>query len=163
MFRTIRVGERVPPVQLGRLRNGMVQADSLEALCAGRRIILVGLPGAFTPVCSGTHVPDFVQKAPQLKASGFSDIVCIAANDPWALEDWRVTLDPEERLTFLSDGNLDFARKTGLTRNDRDLFLGERCRRFVMIVNNAVVERLSVEAELAAITCTRASDVMLDA
>ncbi|MFC5344226.1 peroxiredoxin family protein [Brevundimonas staleyi] len=163
MFRTIRVGERIPPVRLGRLRDGAVQSDNIETLCTGRRGILVGLPGAFTPVCSGTHVPDFVERAPQLKASGFDFIICLAANDPWAMDLWSRSLDPEGRLTFLSDGNLEFARKTGLTRTDPDLFLGERCRRFMMVVDGAVVEKLSVESELAAVTCTRSQDVMLDA
>lgn len=163
MVRTIRVGERLPPVRLGRLRDGEVQSDNIETLCAGRRGILVGLPGAFTPVCSGRHVPDFVDRAPQLKVSGFDFIICIAANDPWTIDVWSRQLDPEGRLTFLSDGNLEFARKTGLSRAEPDLFLGERCRRFMMVVDGAVVEKLSVESEVAAITCTRARDVMLDA
>ncbi len=145
------------------MRNSFIQSESAEALFAGRRAILIGLPGAFTPACSGKHVPDFVQQAPRLKASGFDLIACVAANDPWTLEAWSRELDPDRQLVFLSDGNLEFARKTGLTRFDPDQFLGERCRRFMMILNGAVVEKLSVETELAAITCTRSVDVLLDA
>lgn len=163
MKRTIRVGERVPPVRLGRLSEGFVSSQSAETLFLGRRGILIGVPGAFTPVCSGTHVPDFVDRAPQLKASGFDFIACLAANDPWTLDAWSRQLDPEGRLLFLSDGNLEFARTTGLTRLDPDQFLGERCRRFMMVLNGAVVEKLSVEPELAALTCTRSADVLLDA
>ncbi|NJC40661.1 2-Cys peroxiredoxin 5 [Brevundimonas alba] len=159
----IRVGERVPPIRLGRLHEGFVTSQSLETLFQGRRGIVIGVPGAFTPVCTGSHVPDFVERAPQLKASGFDFIACIASNDPWALDLWSRQLDPEGRLIFLSDGNLEFVRKTGLTRSDPDQFLGERCRRFMMILNGAVVEKLSVEAELAALTCTRSADVLLDA
>lgn len=159
----IRVGERVPPVRLGRLSHGVVTSQSAETLFQGRRGILIGVPGAFTPVCSGTHVPDFVQRAPQLKASGYDFVACLASNDPWTLDVWGRQLDPEGRLMFLSDGNLEFVRKTGLTRTDPDYFLGERCRRFMMVLNGAVVEKLSVEPELAALTCTRAADVLLDA
>jgi 2-Cys peroxiredoxin 5 len=163
MIRTIRVGERVPSVRLGRLKDGFVTSQSTETLFQGRRGIVIGVPGAFTPVCSGSHVPDFVQRAPQLKASGFDFIACLAANDPWTMEAWSRELDPEGRLIFLSDGNLEFARKTGLTRADPDQFLGERCRRFVMVLNGAVVETLNVEAELAAMTCTRSADILLEA
>ena len=163
MIKTIRVGERVPPVRLGRLREGFVQSDNIETLFLGRRGILIGLPGAFTPTCSGAHVPDFVDSAPKLKASGFDFIACVAANDPWTMDAWKREVDPEGRLLFLSDGNLEFARKTGLIRKDVDQFLGERCRRFVMVLNGAVVEKLSVETELAAITCTRSVELLLDA
>jgi peroxiredoxin len=163
MIRTIRVGERVPAVRLGRLKDGFVTSQSTEILFQGRRGIVIGVPGAFTPVCSGSHVPDFVQRAPQLKASGFDFIACLAANDPWTMEAWSRELDPEGRLIFLSDGNLEFARKTGLTRADPDQFLGERCRRFVMVLDGAVVETLNVEAELAAMTCTRSTDILLEA
>lgn len=163
MIRTIRVGERIPPVRLGQLHQGAVTGQYLETLFQGRRGVLIGVPGAFTPACSGTHVPDFVARAPQLKASGFDFIACVAANDPWTLDVWARELDPDRRLIFLSDGNLEFARKTGLTRSDPDQFLGERCRRFMMVLNGAVVEKLSIEPELAAITCTRSADVLLNA
>ncbi|MFA4939954.1 peroxiredoxin family protein [Brevundimonas sp.] len=163
MIRTIRVGERVPPVRLGQLQQGLVTSQSVETLFQGRRGIVIGVPGAFTPVCSGTHVPDFVARAAQLKASGFGFIACMAANDPWTLDAWARELDPKGQLIFLSDGNLEFAKKTGLVRFDPDHFLGERCRRFMMVLNGAVVEKLSVEPDLAALTCTRSADALLDA
>jgi peroxiredoxin len=163
MIKTIRVGERVPPVRLGQLHQGIVISQSVETLFRGQRGIVIGVPGAFTPVCSGTHVPDFVARASQLKASGFDFIACMAANDPWIMDAWARELDPRGQLNFLSDGNLEFAKKTGLTRYDPEHFLGERCRRFMMVLNGAVVEKLSVEPELATLTCTRTADALLDA
>lgn len=158
----VRVGERLPPVRLGRLKHGEIEGVRLEDLLAGRRVIIVGLPGAFTPTCSRTHVPDFVTNAPSLKASGFDLIICLCANDPWTLDVWARALDPLGRLLFLSDGNLELSRKLGLVRREPEYFLGERCRRFVMIVENAVITRLSIEPDLVTLTCTRSGDVMLD-
>ena len=158
----IRVGERLPPVRLGRLDQGQIESVRLEELLAGRRAIIVGLPGAFTPTCSQTHLPDFVANAPSLKASGFDLVICLSANDPWTLDAWARELDPLGRLMFLSDGNLELSRKLGLVRKEPAYFLGERCRRFVLIAENAVVTRLSIEPDAAQMTCTRAEDVLLE-
>ncbi len=163
MLGPIKTGRRVPPAALAELAGGVVRTIGTEPLFAGRRSLVIGVPGAFTPVCHQVHLPDFVAMADQFRAAGFQQLLVIAASDPFALSAWSSTIDPEGRLRFLSDGNLEFTRKLGLTSQESALFLGERSRRYTMIVQDAVVERLSVETSILNVTCTRADVVELAA
>jgi peroxiredoxin len=160
---TPRVGQRLPPVVLGELQNGELRRVPLERLLAGRRALIIGVPGAFTPVCSQRHVPDFVSKADALKALGFDLLVCISPNDPWAVAAWAEQIDPEGRLRFLSDGNMEFARETGLVELHPDLFLGERLKRFVITLKDAVVDHIGIETDILTVGCSRSEDVVLAA
>ncbi|PZO51179.1 MAG: hypothetical protein DCF16_11565 [Alphaproteobacteria bacterium] len=136
MLASLRVGQRIPPAYLSRLdSDGVVQPIHSELLFSGGRLIVVGAPGAFTPVCAREHLPSFLANAPALRAAG-------------------------RALEFVSDGNLDFARACGLAALENDLFLGERSRRYVLELENAVVQRMRVEQDLLSVTCTRAQDIL---
>jgi peroxiredoxin len=149
-------GEPVPDTRFGWLEDGEVKSATAYELFMRKRVIVVGVPGAFTPVCSRTHIPQFVEQAPSLLRSGFDKIVVVTRNDPWTLEAWARELDPEGRLQFLSDGNLTFGRKAKLTIQAPGYFLGECLQRFVLIANDLVVERISVERSPEQVTCTGA-------
>lgn len=158
---TITVGQRIPQAFLAEIDDGKIVEVAAETLFAGRRAVMVGVPGAFTPVCTQKHLPDFVTGADKLKAAGFDMIVCLAANDPWTVGAWADAVDPTRKIRFLSDGNLDFSRKLGLTEVRRDLYLGERTSRFLMILENAIVQRLSVEPFIEHLTRTRCDDIFI--
>lgn len=160
MLRPIRVGDRIPPAFLGALEDGALRTVATEPLFLGRRAIVLGVPGAFTPTCTLQHVPDFVANAERLREAGFSLIACLAPNDPWVLRDWASRVDPHGRILFLSDGNLDLSRRMGLTDVDRENYLGERCRRFLMVLRDAVVEKLNVEKGTLAVSCTGVRDAL---
>jgi len=159
----IKVGARLPSTTLARVEAGLVQQVSLDKLLFGRRVLVLGVPGAFTPTCTSHHVPDFVSNSSKLLASGFSCLICIAANDPWTVAEWAKRLDPERRLLFLSDGNLDLARALGLDAEFKDQFLGRRSRRYLLTVKDAVLESVSAEATFKALTCTRVCDLPIAA
>ena len=157
----IRVGGRVPATPLGELLDGGVKTVWPNHEFANQRVVLVGVPGAFAPICSRAHLPGFVQRVPALKRSGFDQVICVAPNTPWALAAWSQQLDPERRMRFLSDGNLKFGRATGLTTRQDAFFMGECLERFVMVLRDGFVEKLSVEASSEDVTCTAASEVTL--
>ncbi len=160
MLKTIQPGARLPDVDLAYLDAGEVRTARPDNIFAGVRAILIGLPGAFTPVCHGRHLPEFVTAWPNLIASGFDLVAWISPNDPWTQEAWAAQIDPENRLRRFSDGNLAFARAAGVTCDAGDFFMGERCQRFSMILRDAVVERLTVEPHYTALSCTSASAVI---
>jgi peroxiredoxin len=160
MRQRIQRGARLPDVELAYLAYGELRSVRPDAVFAGRRAILIGFPGAFTPVCHGKHLPDLVAAWPDLVASGFDLVAWISPNDPWTQDAWAAQVDPENRLRRFSDGNLAFARATGLTCKAVDLFMGERCERFSMILNDAVIERVSVEPHYATLSCTSAAAVL---
>lgn len=149
-------GERVPDSALAFLDRGEIRTTNLIELSRGARVIVVGVPGAFTPVCTRAHIPQFVDMTPSLLASGFAKVICVAGNDPWVVQLWLEQLDPQRRMLFLSDGNLEFGRACGLSCNLTDVFGGERLDRFTMVVSKGFVERISVETSPMALTCTSA-------
>lgn len=153
----VRVGQRLPSVELAHIVGDQLKSVGLDGLLRGRRVVLVGLPGAFTPVCTGRHLPELIGQASKLRASGIDEIICVAPNSPWVVHEWAQRLDPGSQLTFLSDGNLDLAQKSGLSVMERSLFLGQCCKRFTVLLQNAVIEKLAVEETVNALTCTRPS------
>lgn len=155
-------GRRIPPVSLGALLSGEVHARSLEQVLAGRRAVMIGVPGAFTPVCTEQHVPSLIASADRLKVSGIDLLICITPNDPWTTDAWARQVDPGRKLLFLSDGNLSLATALGVTVRDAEHFLGLRNRRYLMQTRDAVIERLTVETAPMALSCTRPQDIILD-
>ncbi len=161
MLASLRVGQRIPPAYLSRLdSDGVVQPIHSELLFSGGRLIVVGAPGAFTPVCAREHLPSFLANAPALRAAGYRRIICVTSSDPFVLAAWADQIDPGRALEFVSDGNLEFARACGLAALENGLFLGERSRRYVLELDNAVVQRMRVEPDLLSVTCTRAQDIL---
>lgn len=82
LFTEIRIGEPLPNVQVAELVGGDVSTVDLQVFCGNRNLVVIGVPGAFMPSCTRLHLPDFVRKAPALKAAGIDDIVCIAPDNP---------------------------------------------------------------------------------
>lgn len=158
----VKIGQRAPLAMLAELVGEEVKAVSTDMLFAGRRAVVIGAPGAFTPICTRNHVPEFVAAADNMRRAGYSLVACIVASDPFATERWAREMDPERKVRFLSDGNLDFARAANLVSLERDLFLGERSARYLMVLENAVVHRFSVERSMMDLSCTRAQDVFVD-
>lgn len=154
---SVRIGQRLPSVELAQIVGDTLKPVDLDGVLRGRHVVLVGLPGAFTPVCSGKHLPELIGHASKLRASGIDEIICVAPNSPWVVHEWAQRLDPQGQLTFLSDGNLDLARNSGLSIIERSLFLGQCSKRFTMLLKNAVIEKMAVEDTVNALTCTRPS------
>jgi peroxiredoxin len=154
-------GSRVPDVQLASLDgDGAIRAVAAPDLFAYGRALVLGIPGAFTPICTKQHIPDFIQNADRLTAVGYSHLICIAPNDPFVLDAWSRTLDPGRKIEFLSDGNLDFIRILHLEAPNRALFMGRCSQRYLMIVEDGVILRLRVEEDMLKYSCTRAADAL---
>lgn len=138
----------VPDVQLGFLVGDDVHQISARELFASGRSIVMGIPGAFTPVCTNQHIPDFVRRAAEFAQAGIAHMICIAPNDPFVLAEWARQVDPDHRLRFYSDGNLEFVRALGVNCDIGELFCGERGERYLMIVENGTIVRFQVEASI---------------
>lgn len=152
-------GDRVPQVTLARIHNGQVQHVNLHELVAGKRVLIAGMPGAFTPVCTCEHVPNLISNATRLRANGLDLVICVAPNNPWIVEAWAREVDPDNKLLFLADAPLALSRALGCTIYDEQLALGETSSRFLLLVDRGIVHQLSVERQLTDLTCTRADEV----
>jgi glutaredoxin/glutathione-dependent peroxiredoxin len=148
----IQIGQRLPAATL---REFVPDADTCalgpQALqvpqaLAGRSIVVVGVPGAFTPACSERHLPGFVDLAPQFMARGVDELWCVATNDAFVMGAWGVHTGAAAAVRMLSDGNAEFTRALGLLLDLSAKGLGLRSQRYSMWVLDGVVKALHVDA-----------------
>jgi len=142
---TIKVGDRLPDVQLSLATpEGPVPVKSGDFF-AGKKVALFAVPGAYTPTCSAKHLPSYVEKAADLKGKGIDEIVATSVNDAFVMGAWNKEQGSGD-ITMLADGNCDFAKGLGLEMDGSKYGMGQRSQRYSMIVNDGVVEQLNVEA-----------------
>lgn len=158
----ILLGCRIPKATLGYIKDDQVKTVDAQDVFRDGKIVAIGVPGAYTPVCSKKHVPDFVRNVGKLRKSGFSKIICVAPNDPFVLDEWAKILDPDGTITFLSDGNLEFSRALGMSSKIPTLLLGERTERFLIITEKGVIQRIRVEPNILTFSCTRSDDALTE-
>lgn len=121
------------------------QPVEVEALTKGKKVVFFGLPGAFTPTCSGKHVPGYVKAYDALKAKGVDDIVCVSVNDGYVMAAWGDDQKVGAKIRMLGDGSAELTKKLGLEVDLSANGMGVRCRRFSMYVVDGVVKSLNVE------------------
>jgi peroxiredoxin len=144
---TIKVGDRVPDVDVWTMTpEGPKQVRTGEVLGAGK-VVLFGVPGAFTPGCSNIHLPGFVRGADELAAKGVTKIVCTAVNDAWVMAAWAQAQRADERILMLADGSATFASAMGLTLDATSFGLGVRTQRYAAVIEDGVVTSLEVEPD----------------
>jgi len=118
----------------------------IEKECAGKRIAIFGLPGAFTPTCSAQHVPGYVQRADELRAAGVDEIWCVSVNDAFVMGAWGRDQKTQGKVRMMADGSAEFAKATGLTLDLTSRGMGPRSQRYSMLVDRGVVKTLNIEA-----------------
>lgn len=141
----IAAGDRLPDVTFRILSETGPKPLSTADVFAGKSMVLFGVPGAFTPTCHKTHLPGFLKEAEAFKAKGIAGIAVVAVNDPFVMATWAKETGGEGVITFLSDGNAEFAKATGLDVDLSVAGLGIRNRRFSMLVEDGVVKRINIE------------------
>ncbi|MBB4658500.1 peroxiredoxin [Parvularcula dongshanensis] len=140
----IQPGERLPDLQLMRATPDGPEAVSTSELFAGKRSVLFAVPGAFTPTCSARHLPGFVEKKDALAEKGIDQLVCTSVNDAFVMQAWAEA-SGAEGIVMLADGNAALAEALDLVLDGTGFGMGKRSRRYAMVVNDGVVERLDVE------------------
>jgi thioredoxin-dependent peroxiredoxin len=114
-------------------------------LFGGKKVVLFGLPGAFTPTCSSTHAPGYDAQADAFKEYGVDQIVCLSVNDAFVMYKWSLDLGTKN-VFMLPDGNLDFTRGIGMNVQKQNLGFGERSWRYSMLVEDGVITKVFEEA-----------------
>lgn len=137
-------GQNVPQVTF-RTRDNHEWVDvSTDAIFKDKTVIVFSLPGAFTPTCSSTHVPRYNQLAPAFKQHGVDDVICMAVNDAFVMNEWKKE-QHADNVTFIPDGNGDFSEGMGMLVGKEDLGFGKRSWRYSMLVKNGVIEKMFIE------------------
>jgi peroxiredoxin len=148
----IKIGDRLPSATLtestefGEACPVAPKTVSVEEAAKGKRIVIFGLPGAYTPTCSAKHVPGYVQHLPELKAKRVDEVWCVSLNDGYVMAAWGREQNAIGKVRMLGDGNGELTRKLGLEVDLSKAGLGPRMQRFSMLVDDGVVKQLNVEA-----------------
>jgi len=139
-------GKPVPQVIFKPRNNGQSRDLSSEDLFKGKTVVVFALPGAYTPTCSTSHLPRFNELAPLMRRQGIDDIICIAVNDPFVMDEWGRSQEAEH-ITMIPDGNGEFTEGMGLLVDKRDLGLGQRSWRYSMLVRDGIVDKIFIEPD----------------
>jgi len=141
-----REGQRVPDVTFPIRVDGEWKKVTSDAVFKGKTVVLFALPGAFTPTCSSRHLPRYNELAGVLKANGVDSVVCLAVNDPFVMETWKLEQNAAN-IDFLPDGNAEFSAGMGLLVDKSDIGLGKRSWRYSMLVKDGLIEKMFIEPQ----------------
>lgn len=135
----------MPDGAFGVMTDAGPGAISSNDLFAGKKVVLVSVPGAFTPTCSMNHLPGYVDHAADLKGKGVDTIGCMAVNDVFVMDAWGKDRGVGDDVMMLADGNGDYARALGLEMDGTGFGMGMRGQRFAIIVDDGVATHVAVE------------------
>lgn len=141
---SIQVGDRIPDSTLTTMgEKGPLSLTTAE-LFGGKKVVLVSIPGAFTPTCSARHLPGFVDHADELFAAGIDTIAFFAVNDVFVMNAWGKSAGAD-KILMLADGNGEFAAALGLKFDATAFGMGHRSQRFALVAEDGVVTKLFIE------------------
>ena len=142
----IKKGDKLPDVKVFILEKDPKEI-SLNQIIGEEKVILFGLPGAFTPTCSTKHLPGFIKNTDQLKEKNIKKIICIAINDPFVMDAWGKVCNVQNKIIMIGDSNGEFTKNIGAEKNLSHRGLGIRSTRYTMLVENRIVVKI-VEEEV---------------
>ena len=157
---SIKVGDKVPAGSFGIMGSAGPGAMSTDELFGGKKVVLFGVPGAFTPTCSNTHLPGFVQNAEALKAKNIDTVACLSVNDIFVMDAWGKSSGVGGNVVMLADGNAEYTKALGLELDASGFGMGTRSQRFAMVIEDGVVRKLMVEPSAGECTISGGSSVL---
>ncbi|KAJ1911001.1 Peroxiredoxin-5, mitochondrial [Tieghemiomyces parasiticus] len=163
----IQTGSTLPSVTLQHDGSPANTVDALDYFRQFNKAVLIGVPGAFTPGCSKSHVPSYLEASARLhKEKGVDAIACVSVNDAFVMDAWAkdqlantAEVDGKPAMEFLADPRAEFVKAMGLDFDATGVLGSVRSKRFVMILEKGVVKHVQVEPDFTGLTCTLAKDV----
>ena len=148
----IKVGDKLPEGTLTEMidteRAGCTIGPNNFAvgdLTKGKKVVIFGVPGAFTPTCSAKHVPSYTQNIDKLRAKGVDEVWCISVNDAFVMGAWGKDQKADSKVRMMADGSATFTKALGLEMDLTARGMGVRSQRYSMLVDNGVVKAINVE------------------
>ena len=142
---TIAIGATLPAASFKTPTSDGPAELTTDQVFAGKKVVLFGVPGAFTPTCSMNHLPGFIEHHDAIKAKGVDTIAVVAVNDAFVMKAWEDATGGKDKILYLADGSGAFAKATGLDIDLGAAGLGVRSKRFSMIVKDGTVSALNIE------------------
>ena len=135
----------IPDIKVPIIKNGDAHLISIADEFLNKKIILFGIPGAFTPTCSEVHFPGYIKLYDQIKKKGVDDIYCLSVNDKYVMKSWLISYSEEHEIHGVADGNAEITKYFNLLSDETKNHMGYRSSRFAMIIENNQVQKTKVE------------------
>lgn len=143
---TISEGGRLPEAKLVTMGLTGPEVVDLDAKLKGRKVVVFGLPGAYTGPCTTAHIPSFIRTADAFRQKGVDEIICIAVNDPFVLQAWGDTTGATAAgITFLGDPDASFTKALNMEFTAPHLGLVNRSNRYAVLVEDGIVVKANID------------------
>ena len=143
----IQLNSAMPAGQLSELKDGEMITHNTAELFANKKVVLFGVPGAYTSVCSAKHLPGYVNMYEEYKEKGIDQIICISVNDPFVMKAWGKENNVGEKIIMMGDPFLNFTKAIGADVDKSERGLGIRSNRYVMLIDDLNVVKLQEEKD----------------
>jgi peroxiredoxin len=141
----IKVGDTLPNVTFTVMTAEGPKPRTTDEIFKGKKVVLFGLPGAFTPTCHKNHLPGYRDNHAALAAKGVDTIAVTSVNDVFVMGAWRDSTGSDGKVEFLADGSAAFAKAIGMVLDLTERGMGVRYKRYSMLVQDGVVKTLNIE------------------
>ncbi|XP_022199618.2 peroxiredoxin-2C-like [Nilaparvata lugens] len=148
--------DMIPYVNL--FENTPDNCVNIHDFCFQRKVIIFGVPGAFTPTCSARHLPGFISKADDFKKMGVDEICCVSVNDPFVMSAWGKHFNAQGKVRMLADTRGELTEALGVCIDLPNLG-GMRSMRYSMVVQNGIIQSMNVESDGVGLTVSDASQL----
>ena len=135
----------IPSIKVPIIQKGVVSKTTLSDELKGKKIIMFGVPGAFTPTCSEKHMPSYIKLHKEFIANGIDDIYCLSVNDDHVMKAWLLSYTEGDKIIGIADGNGDVSKNLNLLVDKTANYMGMRSSRFAMIIKDNSIEELIIE------------------
>ena len=143
----LKENDKIPTCEIFVLDGGDPVRKNIEEFLKNKKVIIFGLPGAYTSVCSAKHLPGYVNKHQQYKDKGIDHIICISVNDPFVMDAWGKENNVDDKIIMVGDPFLNFTKAIGAEVDKSGRGLGVRSNRYTMFVNDMKVVKLQEEKD----------------
>tara|TARA_B100001540_G_scaffold159590_1_gene141288 strand:+ start:182 stop:667 length:486 start_codon:yes stop_codon:yes gene_type:complete len=156
----LNVKDNIPEAQIYILKDGDPKEQSIKETIGKSKVLLFGLPGAYTSTCSKFHLPGYVNNFAKLKDKGIDKIFCISVNDPYVMNAWGEANNVENNITMLADPYLSFTKSIGAEVDRNSKGMGIRSSRYAMIIEDLKVLNIQEEKETKSCDISSAEGIL---
>ena len=156
----LKENENLPSEEIFVLEGGEPIKKSIEEYTKGKKVIIFGLPGAYTSVCSAKHLPGYVKNIDAFKSKGIDHVICMSVNDPFVMSAWGKEHNVGDKIVMAGDPFLTFTKSIGADIDKSARGLGIRSNRYTMLVENGKVTKLQEEEDTGACEISAAENFL---
>ena len=135
----------IPSIEVPVIQKGITSKVNLSTELNNKKVIIFGVPGAFTPTCSEKHMPSYIKLHQQFIKKGINDIYCLSVNDSFVMNAWLLSYTDGDKIIGIADGNGDISNNLNLLVDKSKSFMGKRATRFAMVVEDTKIQNTFVE------------------